>query len=123
MNRKIKKQVIQHPKKIKKIRISSYGSWKGPKKPTNEACDHEPIKKRLTTDSKPKSIVLPAAERNSEDNPQPRRSLCTLPTTSAASMATMIEQKLVNVVSSYEPLVLTRCKSEPMKITAAKLMP
>ncbi|KAL2502217.1 uncharacterized protein Fot_36065 [Forsythia ovata] len=93
------------------------------KKPTNGACDHEPIKKRLTTDSKPKSIVLPAAERNSEDNPQPQRSSCTLPTTSAASMATVIEQKLENVVSSYEPLVLTRCKSEPMKITAAKLMP
>ncbi|KAL2476382.1 Uncharacterized protein Adt_37118 [Abeliophyllum distichum] len=93
------------------------------KKPTNGACDHEPIKKRLTTDSKPKPIAPLEAEKNSEDIPQPRRSSCTLPATSAASMATMIEQKLVNAVSSYEPLVLTRCKSEPMKTAAAKLMP
>ncbi|KAL2462470.1 uncharacterized protein Fot_53707 [Forsythia ovata] len=92
------------------------------KKTTNGASDHEPIKKRLTTDSKPKSIVSPAAEKNSEDNPQPRRSSCTLPTTSVASMTTMIEQKLVNAVSSYEPLVLTWCKSEPMKTAATKLM-
>ncbi|KAL2534352.1 hypothetical protein Adt_07703 [Abeliophyllum distichum] len=73
--------------------------------------------------SKPKSIAPPVAEKNSEDNPQPRRSSCTLPTTSAASMATMIEQKLVNAVSSYEALVFTGCKSEPMKTDAAKLMP
>ncbi|KAK4340922.1 hypothetical protein RND71_039423 [Anisodus tanguticus] len=32
------------------------------------------------------------------------------------SMATMIELKLVNVVA-YEPLVLTRCKSKPMRRT------
>ncbi|KAL2496385.1 hypothetical protein Fot_40194 [Forsythia ovata] len=93
-----------------------------PKKPTNGACDHEPIKKRVTNDSKPKPIAPPAAEKNSEDNPQPRRSSCSLPATSAVSMATMIEQKLVNAVS-YEPLELTRCKSEPMKTAAAKLMP
>ncbi|KAL0399430.1 UNVERIFIED_CONTAM: hypothetical protein Sradi_2286300 [Sesamum radiatum] len=37
-------------------------------------------------------------------------------------MATMIEQKLVNAVA-YEPFVLTRCKSEPMRTAAAKLMP
>ncbi|KAL2558247.1 hypothetical protein Fot_02986 [Forsythia ovata] len=75
-----------------------------PKKPTNGASP-------------------PTAEKNSKDNPQLRRSSCTLPATSAAFMATMIEQKLVNVVSSYEPLVLTWCKSEPMKTAAAKLMP
>ncbi|KAL2502177.1 eukaryotic translation initiation factor 5B [Forsythia ovata] len=79
-------------------------------------------KKRLTTDSKPKSVAPPAAEKNSEDNPQSWRSSCTLPATSATSMATMIEQKLVNAVSSYEPLVLTRCKSKPMKTVATKLM-
>ncbi|KAL2515909.1 hypothetical protein Fot_29880 [Forsythia ovata] len=94
-----------------------------PKKPTNGAYDHEPIKKRLTTNYKPKSIVPPSAEKNSEDNSQPRWSSCTLPATSAVSMATMIEQKLVNAMSSYEPLVLIRCKSEPMKTAAVKLMP
>ncbi|KAL2488416.1 uncharacterized protein Fot_41708 [Forsythia ovata] len=103
--------------------FSNIGDKRPPKKHTNGACDHEPIKKRLTTDSKPKSIVPLAAEKNSEDNPQPRWSSCTMPAMSAASMATMIEQKLVNAVSSYEPLVLTRCTFEPMKTAAAKLMP
>ncbi|CAN4096969.1 unnamed protein product [Withania somnifera] len=50
---------------------------------------------------------------------QPPRSSCSLP---AMSMATMIEQKLLNTLA-YEPLVLTRCKSEPMRIVAAKLEP
>lgn len=54
---------------------------------------------------------------------QPPRSSCSLPAAAAAaSMATMIEQKLVNAVG-YEPFVLTRCKSEPMRTAAAKLAP
>ncbi|KAK3036308.1 hypothetical protein RJ639_031280 [Escallonia herrerae] len=57
---------------------------------------------------------------------QPPRSSCSLPATAAAvagmSMATMIEQKLVNAVG-YEPFVLTRCKSEPMRTAASKLVP
>lgn len=53
---------------------------------------------------------------------QPPRSSCTLPAAAAVSMAAMIEQKLVNAVG-YEPFVLTRCKSEPMRTAAAKLMP
>ncbi|XP_049405689.1 outer spore wall assembly protein SHE10-like [Solanum stenotomum] len=59
---------------------------------------------------------------------QPPRSSCSFPATGvspAMSMATMIEQKLVNSVA-YEPLVLTRCKSEPMRTAAgvtAKLVP
>ncbi|XP_051125682.1 uncharacterized protein LOC127247741 [Andrographis paniculata] len=64
----------------------------------------------------------PASNRrlsiDSKANPldqQPPRSSC-------SSMATMIEQKLVNAVG-YEPFVLTRCKSEPMRSAAAKLMP
>lgn len=94
-----------------------------PKKPTNGGtCEHEPIKKRLSTDSKPKFIAPPVAKKNSENNLQPRRSSCSLPATAAASIATMIEQKLVNS-ASYEPVELTRCKSEPMKTAAAKLMP
>ncbi|KAJ0601224.1 hypothetical protein HanIR_Chr03g0125931 [Helianthus annuus] len=51
---------------------------------------------------------------------QPGRSSCSLPAPS--SMAEMLEQKLVNAVG-YEPFVLTRCKSEPMKTAAAKLAP
>ncbi|PSS05839.1 hypothetical protein CEY00_Acc19108 [Actinidia chinensis var. chinensis] len=57
-------------------------------------------KKRISTDS----------------NPVPPRSSCSV------SMAAMIEQRLVNTVA-YEPLVLTRCKSEPMKSAATKLAP
>ncbi|KAL2502293.1 uncharacterized protein Fot_36141 [Forsythia ovata] len=71
--------------------------------------------KKVSHDNRAK----PTSEKNSEDNPQSQRSSCTLPATSATSMATMIEQKLV---SSYEPLVLTRCKTKPMKTAAAKLM-
>ncbi|KAF9608709.1 hypothetical protein IFM89_010841 [Coptis chinensis] len=37
------------------------------------------------------------------------------------SMTTMIEQKLMNAVA-YEPFVLTRCKSEPLR-TSARLVP
>ncbi|KAK9077469.1 hypothetical protein SSX86_005806 [Deinandra increscens subsp. villosa] len=51
---------------------------------------------------------------------QPGRSSCSLPAPS--SMAEMLEQKLVNAVG-YEPFVLTRCKSEPMRTAAAKLAP
>ncbi|KAI3804833.1 hypothetical protein L1987_26672 [Smallanthus sonchifolius] len=51
---------------------------------------------------------------------QPGRSSCSLP--APTSMAEMLEQKLVNAVG-YEPFVLTRCKSEPMRTAAAKLAP
>ncbi|RZC46580.1 hypothetical protein C5167_039527 [Papaver somniferum] len=40
--------------------------------------------------------------------------------TSPSSMATMIEQKFVHAVA-YEPFVLTRCKSEPLR-SSAKLL-
>lgn len=77
----------------------------------------ELVKRRLSIDSKPKPIV----EKN--ELHQPPRSSCSLPAAAAAaSMASMIEQKLVNAVA-YEPFVLTRCKSEPMRSAAAKLMP
>ncbi|VFQ64315.1 unnamed protein product [Cuscuta campestris] len=54
-----------------------------------------------------------------------RRSSCSLPprsSVSGGSMASLIEQKLVNAMA-YEPFVLTRCKSEPMRTAAAKLAP
>ncbi|GFS33145.1 serine/threonine-kinase pakA-like protein [Actinidia rufa] len=66
-------------------------------KPTDGHNEH---KKRISTDS------IPA----------PPRSSCSV------SMAAMIEQRLVNAVA-YEPLVLTRCKSEPMRTAAGKLAP
>ncbi|KAK6157367.1 hypothetical protein DH2020_011615 [Rehmannia glutinosa] len=87
------------------------------------SCNHETVKRRLSIDSKPKYIAhVPPAQNNNVQ--QPPRSSCSLPaaTAAAASMATMIEQKLVNAVG-YEPFVLTRCKSEPMRTAAAKLMP
>ncbi|WOH03003.1 hypothetical protein DCAR_0522393 [Daucus carota subsp. sativus] len=51
---------------------------------------------------------------------QPGRASCCLPAArGGVSMASMIEQKLGDAVA-YEPFVLTRCKSEPMR-TASKL--
>ncbi|KAI3457413.1 hypothetical protein Pfo_014076 [Paulownia fortunei] len=100
-----------------------------PRKPAKAtkpgSCDHEPVKSRLSIDSKPKPIAqAPPTENNDQQHlQQPPRSSCSLPAAAAAaSMATMIEQKLVNAVG-YEPFVLTRCKSEPMRTAAAKLMP
>lgn len=50
---------------------------------------------------------------------QPARWSCSFP--AAAAAAAMIEQKLVRA-KGYEPFVLTRCKSEPMR-SSAKLAP
>ncbi|GAB4846507.1 hypothetical protein Ancab_025512 [Ancistrocladus abbreviatus] len=52
---------------------------------------------------------------------QPPRSSCSFPVNDGVSMASVIEQKLVNAVG-YEPFVLTRCKSAPMR-SSAKLAP
>ncbi|KAF8409173.1 hypothetical protein HHK36_005247 [Tetracentron sinense] len=71
-------------------------------------------KKRVSTDSNPAHQQPPQQ--------LPPRSSCSNPAPAVQpSMATMIEQKLVNAVA-YEPFVLTRCKSEPMR-TSAKLTP
>ncbi|GLT69715.1 hypothetical protein SLA2020_418440 [Shorea laevis] len=92
-----------------------------PQPPVNKKKDRsgdEP-KRRISIDSKPSKQLL-----------QPRRSSCSFPVapptaalaaaaqaSGGASMATMIEQKLVGG-RGYEPFVLTRCKSEPMRSTA-----
>ncbi|KAF3442458.1 hypothetical protein FNV43_RR16374 [Rhamnella rubrinervis] len=53
---------------------------------------------------------------------QPPRSSCSFPVPAApSSMATIIEEKLVGS-KAYEPFVLTRCKSEPMR-SSAKFAP
>ncbi|KAK7401792.1 hypothetical protein VNO78_13565 [Psophocarpus tetragonolobus] len=72
------------------------------------------------TKSKPKPKPSPPLT-------QPPRSSCSFPAAGGAagmSMATIIEQKLVGSKSGngYEPFVLTRCKSEPMR-SSAKLAP
>ncbi|KAK6934213.1 hypothetical protein RJ641_034368 [Dillenia turbinata] len=90
-------------------------------------------KKRISTDSNP-----PQLHHNTTNNhqshsqnqsaqvpaqlqlQQPPRSSCSFPA-APPNMATLIEQKLVNAVA-YEPFVLTRCKSEPMR-SSAKLTP
>ncbi|XP_016483452.1 uncharacterized protein LOC107804139 [Nicotiana tabacum] len=76
----------------------------------------EQPKRRRSTDTKP------STEHRNKHMLQPPRSSCSLPAATGMSMATMIEQKLVNAVA-YEPFVLTRCKSEPMRTAAAKLAP
>ncbi|KAG5569175.1 hypothetical protein H5410_058941 [Solanum commersonii] len=86
------------------------------KKKKNEIPE-DPKRRRSIDKSKQQHLLL-----------QPPRSSCSFPVTGvspAMSMATMIEQKLVNSVAD-EPLVLTRCKSEPMRTAAgvtAKLVP
>ncbi|GER53832.1 chloroplast protein HCF243 [Striga asiatica] len=78
---------------------------------------------RLSADSRPAGSKLPGAANSTEHPRQPPRSSCSLPAAAAAaSMAAVIEQKLASAVG-YEPFVLTRCKSEPMRTAAAKLMP
>lgn len=94
-----------------------------PERPTGKPAG---VEKKVTVESssstKPKVKVKPAHPPLM----QPPRSSCCLPVTGAGmSMATMIEQKLVGCSKSrngYEPFVLTRCKSEPMR-SATKLAP
>ncbi|KAL8087837.1 hypothetical protein AgCh_037832 [Apium graveolens] len=79
--------------------------------------------KRKSVDSKNDNpfAALPPLYPVTQNHPalQPGRASCCLPAAGGVSMATMIEQKLVDAVA-YEPFVLTRCKSEPMR-TASKL--
>ncbi|KAL3508715.1 hypothetical protein ACH5RR_028116 [Cinchona calisaya] len=73
----------------------------------------------------PQEIITQQHQKEKEKEDEvilPARSSCSLPAAAAVSMAAMIEQKLVNAVA-YEPFVLTRCKSEPMRTAAAKLLP
>ncbi|KAK6946671.1 hypothetical protein RJ641_000144 [Dillenia turbinata] len=90
-------------------------------------------KKRISTESNPPQphhSTTHNNENHSQNQPaqvptqlqlqQPPRSSCSFPA-APPNMATMIEQKLVNAVA-YEPFVLTRCKSEPMR-SSAKLAP
>ncbi|KAL7143376.1 hypothetical protein ABFS83_08G187300 [Erythranthe nasuta] len=70
------------------------------------------------TAAKPNVPAAPPSKKN--DGLQPARSSCSLPA-AAPSMAAVIEQKLG--AAGYEPFALTRCKSEPMRTAAAKVMP
>ncbi|KAI3888751.1 hypothetical protein MKX03_013919 [Papaver bracteatum] len=93
-------------------------------------------KSRLSTDSNPSNGRPPLHSKHKKPATPPRRSISkhTPPppppteaappivvSTSPSSMATMIEQKFVHAVA-YEPFVLTRCKSEPLRCSA-KLAP
>uniref|UniRef100_A0A2P2NGS4 Uncharacterized protein MANES_15G090200 n=1 Tax=Rhizophora mucronata TaxID=61149 RepID=A0A2P2NGS4_RHIMU len=88
-------------------------------RPVNKKSGKDEEKKRTTLDSNPAPAHI--------NLPQARRSSCSYPAKPPArlagteSMATVIEQRLVGT-KDYEPFVLTRCKSEPMK-SAAKLAP
>lgn len=84
-------------------------------KPPKKEIPEEQPKRRRSTDTKP-------TEHRNKHLLQPPRSSCSLPAATGMSMTTMIEQKLVNA-AAYEPFVLTRCKSEPMRTAAAKLTP
>ena len=94
-----------------------------PERPTGKPAG---VEKKVAVESS--SSTKPKVKVKSAHPPlmQPPRSSCCLPVTGAGmSMATMIEQKLVGCSKSrngYEPFVLTRCKSEPMR-SATKLAP
>ncbi|EYU26353.1 hypothetical protein ABFS82_08G188300 [Erythranthe guttata] len=84
------------------------------------------VKRRhLVVESKPPTTAkpnVPAPPSKKNDGLQPARSSCSLPA-AAPSMAAVIEQKLGAGAAGYEPFALTRCKSEPMRTAAAKVMP
>ncbi|GJT21092.1 hypothetical protein Tco_0891029 [Tanacetum coccineum] len=71
---------------------------------TTKECDHNVMRVGLVQD---RSVLC-----------QPGISSCSFAT--RQSRATVLEEKLVNTMG-YEPFVLTRCKSEPMRIAEAKL--
>ncbi|XP_004294093.1 PREDICTED: uncharacterized protein LOC101292096 [Fragaria vesca subsp. vesca] len=75
---------------------------------------------RVSVDSK---AAKPAAAAAQQVMIQPPRSSCSFPIQAGGpvSMAEIIGQKLVGS-TGYEPFVLTRCKSEPMR-SASKLAP
>lgn len=78
--------------------------------------DAATFEKRVSVGSKPK-------KPSPQPFLQPPRSSCSFPAAApvpAGCLAGMIEQKLVGSKSSngYEPFVLTRCKSEPMRSSA-----
>ncbi|KAF7822676.1 suppressor protein SRP40-like [Senna tora] len=90
---------------------TDYIQWLPDKKKKKDGRD-EP-KNRISIESKPP--------------PPPPRSSCSVPAPAAGiSMSTMIEQKLMKKPKSNacdcEPLVLTRCKSEPRRSSSASLM-
>ncbi|KAJ6894074.1 hypothetical protein NC652_027981 [Populus alba x Populus x berolinensis] len=94
-------------------------------RPVNKTNGKDEPKKRVSIDIKPAQVYNNG--NNSNSLQQPRRSSCSYPAKPPArfagteSMSTMIEQKLVGA-KAYEPFVLTRCKSEPMR-SASKLAP
>lgn len=82
--------------------------------PNNGRNDESKNTVSIESESNPAPAIHPI-------KPQPPpRSSCSLPAP-RLTMGTMIEQKLINAVG-YEPFVLTRCKSAPMR-TASKLAP
>lgn len=66
------------------------------------------------TDGSDESTVAKTKKKPPVQPAQPARSSISFP---AGSVANMIEQKLVKA-GGYEPLILTRCKSAPMRSTA-----
>ncbi|XP_040986577.1 uncharacterized protein LOC121234632 [Juglans microcarpa x Juglans regia] len=93
-----------------------------PERPVNKTNGGDVIKKRVSTEN---SNPTYPAQQQLPPPLQPPRSSCSFPIAAApgagASMAGMIEQKLVGS-NGYEPFVLTRCKSEPMR-SAKKFAP
>ncbi|XP_051114495.1 uncharacterized protein LOC127240087 [Andrographis paniculata] len=117
------------------VRGTDFIRWlpaRKPAKPATKAgcCHHDAVNVNVkrkpppndySSATKPISIPIPVPKPKKHDHLQPPRSSCSLPA-AASSMATILEQKL-QAGGTYEPFVLTRCKSEPMRTAAAKLTP
>lgn len=104
--------------------------WLPERPPVKKTNVGDETKKRISIASK--NLMQPPFTTKPPANKlllQPPRSSCSFPaappsliaTNGGSSMATMIDQKLVGA-NSYEPFVLTRCKSEPMR-SSTKLAP
>lgn len=87
-----------------------------PKASTDGGAEPKKKKRVGSTDSNPAPYQLP-------------RSSCSLPAAQAGRVSTAArmeqaeQQRVVNAAVACEPLVLTRCKSEPNRTAAAKLKP
>lgn len=95
-----------------------------PERKVNQKNGPDELKKHQHLQQQMRSETGSAQAPNQARQPtmQPPRSSCSFPVPAApGSMATIIEEKLVGS-KAYEPFVLTRCKSEPMR-SSSKFAP
>lgn len=101
------------------VRSTDFVRWL-PERKVNQKNGLDELKKHQHLQQQIRCETRSAQAPNQVRQPtmQPPRSSCSFPVPAApGSMATIIEEKLVGS-KAYEPFVLTRCKSEPMRSSA-----